>query len=60
MTPFEVVAIILAAFLCFGIVMGVLLVSVASRRRVDEYRQDGSTQPLEPPQEDEKPPWYDR
>lgn len=60
MTPFEIVAIILAVFLGFGVAMGVLLVSVASRRKAEGHRLDSNTQPLAPPEEDERPPWYDR
>lgn len=63
MTSFEIVAIVLAAFLGFGIVMGVLIVSAVSRRRAYEYLEERNPRPPaglpgQPPEEDEKPPWW--
>jgi uncharacterized membrane protein SpoIIM required for sporulation len=44
MTAFEIVAIILVGFLGFGIVMGVLIVSVFSRGRATRYLEDRNRQ----------------
>ncbi|MGH3279376.1 MAG: hypothetical protein ACRDNW_09580 [Trebonia sp.] len=56
MTSFEIVAIVLTVFLGFGIITGVLIVSVVPRRRAYEYLEDRDPQRPVPPEDDEKPP----
>jgi hypothetical protein len=70
MTDFVTVAIVLFLFLCFGIAMGVLMVSALSRRKARGYLEgdgdylegdDDPRPPLGPPAPPEgDPPWYDR
>lgn len=58
MSPFEVVAVVIAAFFGFGIAMGVLIVvALPRRRRHPGYLEKGKwEEPPTPPSEDGKPP----
>ena len=58
MSPFEVVAVVIAAFFGFGIAMGVLIVvALPRRRRRPRYLEKGKwEEPPTPLGEDGKPP----
>lgn len=58
MSPFEVVAVVIAVFFGFGIAMGVLIVVALPRRRKrPAYLENGKwEEPPAPPGEDGKPP----
>lgn len=53
MNDFAIVAIVLALFLGFGMAMGVLLVSVFSRRRAYLYQEDSDRRQAS--EEDDRP-----
>jgi hypothetical protein len=57
-SPFEAVAVVIAAFFGFGIAMGVLIVvALPRRRRHPGYLEKGKwEEPPTPPSEDGKPP----
>ena len=58
MKDFVIVAIALLLFLGFGITMGMLIVSSASRRRAYRYLEDDDQLP--PAEDDQDTPWYER
>jgi hypothetical protein len=62
MRDFEIVAIVLALFFGFGIAMGVLIImAFPRRRRRSQYLDSGGWEdPPAPPEDNERPPWYDR
>jgi hypothetical protein len=64
MTDFVTVAIVLLLVLGLGFAMGVFTVVAFSRRRGQSYpgylAHDGPEPPPAAPEDDERPPWYDR